>query len=68
MSVQHEQSDRITAAITQVSSTLHRFNVIAQRWTILERWTLLLTHIFRHWLGGKWLGPLPIEAAPLLSG
>jgi len=43
VSVQHEQSDRITAAITQVSSTLHRFNVIAQRWTILERWTLLLT-------------------------
>ena len=68
VSVQHEQSDRITAAITQVSSTLHRFNVIAERWTILERWTLLLTHIFRHWLGGKWLGPLPIEAAPLLSG
>ena len=29
---------------------------------------LLLTHIFRHWLGGKWLGQLPSAAEPLLSG
>jgi hypothetical protein len=30
-------------------------------------WTLLLTHIFRHWLGGKWSGMLPPEAESLLS-
>jgi hypothetical protein len=35
---------------------------------IRQRWTLLLTHIFRHWLGGKWLGMLPPEAESLLSG
>jgi hypothetical protein len=29
---------------------------------------LLLTHIFRRWLGGKWLGQLPPQAEALLSG
>ena len=68
VSIQHEKSDLITAAITQVSNTLVRFQAIAEQWTIEQRWTLLLTHIFRHWLGGKWLGQLPSEAEPLLSG
>jgi hypothetical protein len=27
-----------------------------------------LTHIFRHWLGGKWPGALPEGAQALLSG
>ena len=53
---------------SQVSNTLARFHAIAERWTVEQRWTLLLTHIFRHWLGGKWLGQLPPEAEPLLSG
>ena len=35
-----------------------------ERWSIQQRWTLLLTHIFRHWLGGKWLGALPDGALP----
>jgi hypothetical protein len=35
---------------------------------IEQRWALLLTKICRHWLGGKWLGHLPAEAGPLLSG
>jgi len=68
VSVQHEKGDLITAAITQVSNTLARFQAIAEQWTIEARWTLLLTPIFRHWLGGKWLGPLPPQAEPLLSG
>jgi hypothetical protein len=68
VSVQHEKSDRITAAITQVSNTLHRFHSIAEQWRIPERWALLLTHIFRRWLGGKRLGPLPPEAELVLSG
>ena len=68
VSLQHEQSDLLAQAITRVSSTLHRFNAIAERWTIEQRWILLLTHIFRHWLGGKWLGNLPQGAELLLSG
>lgn len=34
----------------------------------MQRWTLLLSYIFRRWLGGKWLGQLPPGAEALLSG
>lgn len=68
VSIAHEKSDLLRSAITQVSNTLHRFHSIAEPWSIEQRWALLLTHIFRHWLGGKWLGVLPAEAEPLLSG
>jgi hypothetical protein len=68
VSLQHEQSAMLAKAIMLVSSTLNRLGAITERWTTLQRWTLLLTHIFRHWLGGKWLGQLPPEAALLLSG
>ena len=68
VSLQHENSDAIVQAITLVSNTLHRLNAIAERWTIEQRWTLLLTPIFRRWLGGKWLGELPPQAALFLSG
>ena len=66
--MEHEKSDLIGQAITYVSNTFARVNVIAERWTIEQRWTLLLTYILRHRLGGKWLGRLPPEAAHLLSG
>ena len=68
VSLQHEKGDLIAQAITAVSNTLQRFNAIAEQWTIEQRWTLLLTHIFRRWLGGKWLGELPPQAATFLSG
>jgi hypothetical protein len=68
VSVAHEKSDLITKAITQVSNTLAHFQAIAEQWTREQRWQLLLTHIFRRWLGGKWLGELPPQAEPLLSG
>jgi hypothetical protein len=68
VSLQHENSAQLTQAIAIVSNTLHRFYAIAERWSVEQRWTLLLTHIFRHWLGGKWLGTLPAEANLLLSG
>ena len=30
--------------------------------TVDQKWTLLLTRLLRHGLGGKWLPGLPIEA------
>ena len=68
VSLQHENRALLVQSIAQVSNTLRRFHTIAEQWTIDQRWALLLTHIFRHWLGGKWLGTLPDEAALLLSG
>ena len=68
VSLQHEKGDLLAKAITAVSNTLHRLNAIAERWTPEQRWTLLLTHIFRRWLGGKWLGELPPQATLFLSG
>ena len=68
VSLQHESRDLLIKAISMVSSTLQRFYAIAQQWETEQRWTLLLTHIFRRWLGGKWLGALPPGAESLLSG
>jgi hypothetical protein len=68
VSLQHENGAHLAKAITAVSNTLQRLNAIAERWTTEQRWTLLLTHIFRRWLGGKWLGELPPQAALFLSG
>jgi hypothetical protein len=68
VSLQHENGHLLAEIITLVSNTLSRFYSIAQLWSPQERWTLLLTHIFRRWLGAKWLGPLPPQATALLSG
>jgi len=68
VSLQHENGHFLAEIITLVSNTLSRFYSIAQQWSPQERWTFLLTHIFRRWLGAKWLGPLPPQATALLSG
>src|SRR5215472_4022221 len=65
VSLQHDKKELLVEAIKLVSNTLCRFVLMAERWTIQQRWTLLLTHIFRHWLGGKWLGALPAGAHAL---
>src|SRR5260370_41902776 len=67
VSLQHDKKELLVQAIKLVSKTLCRFYLIAEQWSIEQRWTLLLTHIFRHWLGGKWLGALPEGAPALLS-
>lgn len=63
VSLQHENRTELMQSITHVSNTLHRFHAITEQWTVNQRWALLLTHIFRHWLGH-----LPAEAGHLLSG
>jgi len=68
VSVRHEKGDRIATAVTLISKELHGIRLITERWSVSQRWTLLLTRLLRRWLGGKWLPGLPDEAALLLSG
>jgi hypothetical protein len=68
VSIMHEKGDAIVQAVTLISNYLHRTNLITERWSIAQRWALLLTRILRRWLGGKWLPGIPPEAFPLLSG
>lgn len=68
ISVVHEKGEAIVQAVGLVSNQLHQFTLIAERWTITQRWSYLLTRLLRPWLGGKWLSDVPAEAAPLLSG
>lgn len=68
VSVLHEKGDLIAQAVTRTSNELHHIRAITERWTVEQRWTLLLTRVLRRWLGGKWLPGLPDEAALLLSG
>ena len=68
VSLQHENRQALIERITQVSNTLCRFEAIAERWTTAERWAVLLTFIFRHWLGGKRCVGSPAGPEVLLSG
>lgn len=68
VSLQHDKRDLIVQSIAAVSNTLRRFHVIAEQWNSEQRWAVLLTHIFRHWLGGKWFPRLPSDAHRFLSG
>ncbi len=68
VSLVHEKGSCIARAVTQISNELQQILSITERWTSEERWTLLLTRLLRHWLGGKWLGGLPAGAEILLSG
>jgi hypothetical protein len=68
VSVLHEKGELIAQAVTRISNELHRIRAITERWTVEQRWTLLLTRLLRRWLGGKWLPGLPDGAGRLLSG
>ena len=68
VSVLHEKGDLIAQAVTRTSNELHHIRAITERWTVGQRWTLLLTRVLRRWLGGKWLPGLPDDAQLLLSG
>lgn len=68
VSVLHEKGDHIARAVTRISNELHHIRAITERWSVDQRWTLLLTRLLRRWLGGKWLFGLPEDAGLLLSG
>jgi hypothetical protein len=68
VSVIHEKGNLIAYAVTMTSKELHQIRAITERWSIDQRWTLLLTRLLRRWLGGKWLPGLPEDAGLLLSG
>lgn len=68
VSLVHESAEAIAAAVTFVSKELQKIMAITERWTIAQRWSLILTRILSPWLGGKWLPDLPQEAELALSG
>lgn len=68
VSVLHEKGNLIAHAVTLTSNKLHRIRAITERWSVEQRWSLILTRVLRRWLGGKWLPGLPEEAELLLSG
>ncbi|MDZ4742075.1 MAG: hypothetical protein SGI98_01490 [Verrucomicrobiota bacterium] len=58
----------IAQAVLLISNELQQIKSIMERWRSHQRWTLLLTRIFRRYLGGKWLSGLPPQSELLLSG
>ena len=64
----YEKGEVIAQAITAISKELHRIRAITEQWTVIEKWSLILTRVLRRWLGGKWLDGLPKDANFLLSG
>jgi len=68
VSILHEKGEVLAQAIRQISGEIGQIRTITERWTLEQRWTVLLTRLLRHWLGGKWLPGLPHAAGRLLSG
>lgn len=68
VSVLHEKGSHIAHAVTLTSNELQRIRAITERWSVGQRWALILTRVLRRWLGGKWLPGLPEDAGLLLSG
>ena len=68
VSILHEKQDLIAHAVSLVSNELQYIRSITEQWSPNQCWTLLLTRIFRLWLGAKWLPGLPSGANLLLSG
>ena len=68
VSVLHEKGVEITNAVTRISNEIQQIVLITEKWTIPQRWALLLTRLLKRWLGGKWLEGLPEGAELLLSG
>ena len=66
ISLTHNKSESVAAAVTLISKRLHEFSRIAEQWTIDQRWAYLLTCVLRPWLGGKWLSGVPPDSRTYL--
>ena len=58
VSLLHEKRAAIAALMSLTSKQLHQMSVITERWSAVEKWTLLLTRLLRPWLGGE-MAPRP---------
>jgi len=53
VSVLHENKESIARAVTLISTELNHIGIIMEKWNPHQRWTLILTRLFRRWLAGK---------------
>ena len=52
----HAKASQIAEILTKVSGFLKRIKATAEQLTQKERWKLILSAAFRHFLGGKVIG------------
>jgi len=52
----HAKASQIAEILTKVSGFLNRIKMTAEQLTQGERWKLILSAAFRHFLGGKVIG------------
>jgi hypothetical protein len=52
----HAKASQIVAILTRVSGFLKRIKTTAEQLTQRERWKLILSAAFRHFLGGNVIG------------
>jgi hypothetical protein len=55
----HAQGSQIAGILIKVSGFLKRIKTTAEQFTQKERWKLILSTAFRHFLGGKVIGSTP---------
>ena len=59
ISILHEKGEVVARAIRAISREIGQIRAITERWTVEQRWILLLILFPRRWLGEKWLPGLP---------
>jgi hypothetical protein len=59
----HDNETSFSRAVTPMSGELNHIAVITEQREPTQRWTLVLTRLFRRWLGAKWLLSLPPKDA-----
>jgi hypothetical protein len=66
VSILHEKGDVIAKTVTQISKELHQIRAITERWTVDQRWTLLLTRLLRR--RARWkMAPRPTKRSRITT-